>query len=798
MKIEESYPSQLLNYLANISHDTVVSGMILGDEYVFATYFAAITQGLSSTSYDAYEGISKIVSQHIPAFRTQNKMIEPEDINQERMMKIIDSLRAQFNEQITTTYVKDFFYAISVFRAINGERDYGQSIEVFRYIVRDIMATSMEKVRLLGQSSVSQNILRLTELLDLTIPEARLLELNLLLSTDIRSIIFRDFLFSLIKNPSMYDHIYCGMLGNDLVGSEQPGVHAALADKSKPITMGIVPYDAKTKKMSLMSEFWVYTLSNPATSLEKFIARFVEPMREKKRNFSGAIAKIQSTKDSDLVTEFLGRVADQKKKEKQEGADATAGHNILFYGLRTLDKMGFVFNMLKDINLKGYKVNVKDAKSNDIPGVCIIAQKYLDEMNDDGDFVLVIDKAEQALSRQRNRPGWYLDMFGDDGHDGTTGKPEDELESDEALLINNPVPTIWLTNSVSSITAENVGRFLIHTELKGGSRKDRRAEVQVICDELGFSPEISQQLSMYHELGSEQIKSAARTTTFMNRKGTEGEQTLVHLISNSQKALSREKTEQLRASVTNYDLDLLNISGSLNPDRIIEALKRNPTGSMCFYGLPGTGKTALAEHIAMKLDLPIMIKPASELLSKWLGESEKLIAGMFEQARSEGSILLLDEADSFLRDRSGARNSWEITQVNEMLQRMERFPGIFICTTNLFQAIDAAALRRFTFKLEFLALSPEQRLKMLISEAGVDINTLSEAEQQDLVINCQAIKYLTPGDFATVKHQANLFGEQLSINEWMRRLEVESKAKLIGIERTGYGAEFRGVDTQPK
>jgi SpoVK/Ycf46/Vps4 family AAA+-type ATPase len=227
----------------------------------------------------------------------------------------------------------------------------------------------------------------------------------------------------------------------------------------------------------------------------------------------------------------------------------------------------------------------------------------------------------------------------------------------------------------------------------------------------------------------------------------------------------------------------------MDPDRIIEALRRNPIGTLCFYGLPGTGKTALAEHIAMKLDMPITIKPASELLSMWLGESEKNIAKMFDEAKAEGSILLLDEADSFLRDRSQAQRSWEVTQVNELLQRMERFPGIFICTTNLFQAIDAAALRRFTFKLEFMALRPDQRLKMLANEAEIDLSAMSEGERMDLELNCQLIRYLTPGDFATVKRQANLLGEKLSVAEWLKRLEIESKAKLVGIERNAYGQD---------
>ena len=68
-------------------------------------------------------------------------------------------------------------------------------------------------------------------------------------------------------------------------------------------------------------------------------------------------------------------------------------------------------------------------------------------------------------------------------------------------------------------------------------------------------------------------------------------------------------------------------------------------------------------------------------------------------------MLLLDEADSFLQDRRGAQRTYEVTEVNEMLQGMERFDGIFVCTTNLLDRIDQAALRRFTFKIKFMPLT---------------------------------------------------------------------------------------------
>lgn len=84
------------------------------------------------------------------------------------------------------------------------------------------------------------------------------------------------------------------------------------------------------------------------------------------------------------------------------------------------------------------------------------------------------------------------------------------------------------------------------------------------------------------------------------------------------------------------------------------------------------------------------MKKASELISKWVGGTEKNIANAFEQASDENAILMLDEVDSYLMDRSNANQQWEVTQVNEMLTQMESFQGIFIASTNLMGNLDQA------------------------------------------------------------------------------------------------------------
>ena len=101
-------------------------------------------------------------------------------------------------------------------------------------------------------------------------------------------------------------------------------------------------------------------------------------------------------------------------------------------------------------------------------------------------------------------------------------------------------------------------------------------------------------------------------------------------------------------------------------------------------------------------------KRASDLLSKWVGETEQQIAAAFAEARDAGAFLIFDEADSLLADRRGAHRSWEVSQVNEMLTWMESHPLPFACTTNFAEHLDTATLRRFVFKVRLDYVAPEQ------------------------------------------------------------------------------------------
>jgi AAA+ superfamily predicted ATPase len=195
------------------------------------------------------------------------------------------------------------------------------------------------------------------------------------------------------------------------------------------------------------------------------------------------------------------------------------------------------------------------------------------------------------------------------------------------------------------------------------------------------------------------------------------------------------------------------VNAGTNLEAVADGLAQTKEGRLCLYGPPGTGKTAFGRWLADKLGLPLHVKRASDLLSKFVGGTERNIARAFTEASDAGAVLLMDEVDSFLQDRAGAQRSWEVTEVNEMLSQMESFSGILIASTNLMDGLDQAALRRFDLKLKFDYLKPEQAWLLFERQCqSLGLGNPEIALKREL----ECLNVLTPGDFATVARQHRL------------------------------------------
>jgi hypothetical protein len=144
-----------------------------------------------------------------------------------------------------------------------------------------------------------------------------------------------------------------------------------------------------------------------------------------------------------------------------------------------------------------------------------------------------------------------------------------------------------------------------------------------------------------------------------------------------------------------------------------EKLNRGLGISVLFAGESGTGKTMAAEVIARELGLLLYRIDLSGVVSKYIGETEKNLRRLFDAADSGGAILLFDEADALFGKRSEVKDShdrYANIEVGYLLQRMERYMGLAILTTNMKSSLDPAFLRRLRFIVNFPFPAPAERL----------------------------------------------------------------------------------------
>ena len=465
----------------------------------------------------------------------------------------------------------------------------------------------------------------------------------------------------------------------------------------------------------------------------------------------------------------------QREGERLQGVLATAasqrapGVNALLYGPPGTGKTEFAQAVAHAAGLGTYRVKTADDDGDGLSrkgrlGAYQLLQRLLRGRSD---CLVIFDEVEDA--------------FGNGGQDvlralfgGRPASSHGEKGWMNRVLEENPVPAVWITNDADSMDPAFLRRFLLPVAFTTPPRAVRRRMVGRHLGDTALPEAFLDELAADDLLAPAQFGAARRLLDL--QPGSDPVEAVRGGLSATRRLLHGSGAPQRRQSATPFDPAFLNLAGGIAPGRLAEALQRNGHGRLCFYGPPGTGKTEFAHVLADALGRELVVKTTSDLVSKYVGETERNLAALFTGLDAERAVLFLDEVDSLLRDRREARHSWETTQVNELLQQMERFPGIFIAATNLMDGLDAAALRRFDFKLHFRPLAPAQRLALFAREA------LGSAEAVDaipplLVRKLHSLELLTPGDFANVVRQRTLLGEALAPEDFLRRLIAECRWK---------------------
>ena len=676
---------------------------------------------------------------------------------------------------------------------------------------------------------VEKNIDALAGLLMLNKAERALLLYGTLAryQRDLRSILVE---FKVNNAPEAYAAIA------EVAGVNAAEVGEALRAGSRLERIGLVE--------NLISEHNITDLADLMKVSEKLPPVLMRQYRDQSELM--AVFTRPSTKSS-LTTDDFSFVADDTQVLcallSNAVARKEAGVNVLLYGPPGTGKTELAKVVAQSCGLELFEVEYADRDGNSLSGrdryrSLQIAQVFL---KGSAQAALLFDEVEDVFPPISSEAAQLLaraEQVAAPSNGSVNGKAWVNQ-----ILESNTVPTIWVTNRIEQIDPAFRRRFAYHLELKSPPPGAREGLVRKTLHGVQVSDEFVARLTARKGLTPAQIRTAVRfaglvspvvaadaqTVALAPKLEEEGlclegklhdakvsdakaldakaqpakspsakapsakaaapvntiESLIERQLKNADHALGNKAADsRARRMVTSYDLAMLNVETRYEIPRVVQALQARGHGTLCFYGAPGTGKTALGEHIATALDKPLIIKQASDLMSKFVGETEQNMAAMFKEAEAEKAVLLLDEADSFLQDRRGAQRTYEVTEVNEMLQGMERYNGIFVCTTNLLDKLDQAALRRFTFKIKFKPLGTEQREKMFVVEAlAGDATQVTPAIRDRLHLMDQ----LCPGDFAAVKRQCDILDATFSASEFLEQLEAEHRIKPEVRENRGMG-----------
>ena len=372
---------------------------------------------------------------------------------------------------------------------------------------------------------------------------------------------------------------------------------------------------------------------------------------------------------------------------------------------------------------------------------------------------------------------------------------------------------IWIVNFTSQIDESTLRRFTYSYKFDSMTKAQLRSITESKLKSLDLPCRLNNQildLMEQYKVTGASVENVIKTIRSLgeencNRDGlSDGSALAAASLVQDVKSVLKENAllingkSRMRETVSgNYDLSVLN--ASMNPGQIVRMIqnatdfaeKSGGTGDaqngirMLFYGVSGTGKTEFARYIAQSLGKPILLKRASDILSKYVGESEQNIRDAFDEAARTDSILLFDEADSFFASRENAQYNWERTQVNEFLTQMEEFPGILICTTNLKQIMDSAMNRRFHIITEFKPLV-EDGIRTLLDRYFSGM-TFEDSQIRRLT----AMNSVTPGDFGVLASRVRFMDSDertpdYIINE-LFKIQEEKQNEGAG-RKIGFGA----------
>ena len=557
-----------------------------------------------------------------------------------------------------------------------------------------------------------------------------------------------------------------------------------VADREKPLYYAMAldrSYDEVTKVMSPKGTLLKFNLLDSDYDFcRRTLGGFMDGTSDEtiERRFYA-----KSDDKEVLPWEFYGDLAAKDGEVLKRMIAASGGKcNILLYGTPGTGKTSFARSLAKELGRTAFEIRQGDEDGKNMKSEArMMGIQVCNTQEDPASSLMIVDEADELL--RGSSCGFSLFGFDFGGGKST------EKGVMNSILDDMKVPAVWISNAPAGTMDESVRR---------------RFDYSICFERLNNAQRIAIWRNQVAKHGLVSLIPAAKIEAYAAKYETSAGGISTVLANVKRMAPAPEKVDELVATLMkphcklmgvkngngflpakDYSLEGLNIKGKVSLERVVKAVgnyldasfgaeaEDKPRMNVLLFGPPGTGKTEFVKYLGKTLDRKVLVMKGSDLLSKWVGESEQNIAKAFRRAEAEHAILFFDEVDGLLQDRANAGHSWEITQVNELLQQMENFNGVMVAATNFSKNLDPATMRRFTFKLEFGYLD-EAGMKSFFERMFK--TTLSKDELAEL----RQLRNLAPGDFRTVRQEQFYLGDDVTNLDRIAALREECAIKKDG------------------